>query len=138
MPRTPESQKVYNQRRWELIKKDPQLHAKDLLKARTYRVNNLFAVRQREKEKRFATKLRVLRYYSGNQLKCACCGEKEVSFLTIDHLQGKGNQHRKIYKIKDLYKWLQANGLPVGYQVFCMNCNFGKFICGKCPHKGVF
>ena len=44
--------------------------------------------------------------YSEGQPKCACCGEKELSFLTIDHINGKGNIHRKemeLNKIKSIY-----------------------------------
>ena len=41
------------------------------------------------------TRLRVLRHYSGGSMQCACCGETEVDFLGIDHIDGDGAQHRR-------------------------------------------
>lgn len=67
---------------------------------------------------------------------CACCGEKELAFLCIDHINGGGNQHRKTMKT-DIYRWLKRQGWPVGdFQVLCHNCNFGKATHGVCPHQG--
>lgn len=79
----------------------------------------------------------VLIYYGGDPPKCLCCGEKEKLFLTIDHIQGGGNKHRKeIRKAGGIAMWLVKNGFPEGFQVLCMNCNWGKYInSGKCPHK---
>lgn len=74
--------------------------------------------------------------------KCACCGESEPSFLTIDHIENDGSKHRKILgngKRLDgtyLYRWLKKNNYPIGFQVLCYNCNSGKWRNGGvCPHK---
>ena len=71
--------------------------------------------------------------------KCACCGESELDFLTIDHIYNDGNEHRKKFNIgpgKETYRWLRRNDYPDGFQVLCFNCNLGKRINkGICPHK---
>lgn len=73
--------------------------------------------------------------------KCACCGELERKFLTLDHINGGGNRHRiEIGGRKDsaglpTYLNLYKRGFPPGFQVLCMNCNFGKRMNnGECPH----
>ncbi len=75
-------------------------------------------------------KLFVLVHYSGDPPKCACCGESHFEFLTIDHINGGGNQHMKsLRKIgTNLYRWLVNNDFPEGYQVLCWNCNCSKGI----------
>jgi hypothetical protein len=73
---------------------------------------------------------------------CACCGETERSFLTIDHVWNDGADWRRGTLGSRLatgwhtYQWLFKNGFPGGFQVLCMNCNFGKRMNGgKCPHS---
>lgn len=74
--------------------------------------------------------------YSGNPPKCACCGETHIEFLSIDHINGGGHQHRKKLGIShNFYYWLKTHYYPQGYQVLCMNCNFAKGHFGICPHK---
>jgi len=86
--------------------------------------------------KRRAVKVEVMSHYGG---KCACCGETEMAFLTIDHVNGDGAAHRRELRAAGgtLYRWLQKNDYPQGdYQCLCMNCNFAK---SKnfwgCPHE---
>lgn len=69
---------------------------------------------------------------------CSCCGETEKLFMTIDHINGGGNTHRKSLGNaggKDFYTWLRKNGYPEGYQVLCYNCNISKGHYGICPHQ---
>lgn len=73
---------------------------------------------------------------------CACCGETEWKFLTLDHIDNDGSEFRQKMLGKRTasgmatYFWLQQNGYPSGYQVLCMNCNYGKQMNkGICPHK---
>ncbi len=67
--------------------------------------------------------------------KCSCCGEKELKFLSIDHINGNGEKHRKeIYR--NINTWLVKNNYPKGFQVLCFNCNWGRYKNnGVCPHK---
>jgi predicted Holliday junction resolvase-like endonuclease len=88
-------------------------------------------------QKRLQLKVKVLIHYSGNPPKCACCGETIIEFLTIDHIKGGGNKHKKSLNLSmgySFYYWLVKNGYPEGYQVLCMNCNWGKRNSGVCPH----
>ena len=79
-------------------------------------------------------KKEALDAYSNSNPKCSCCGESHIEFLTIDHMNGGGYEHRK--KIKtSIYQWLKKNNYPEGYRVLCMNCNFSIGMYGYCPHS---
>jgi len=83
-----------------------------------------------------ALKAKVLEHY-GN--KCACCGETEPVFLTIDHINSDGYKHRAKtgYRITGnaLWKEIVNKGYPNTYQILCWNCNSGRAINnGVCPH----
>ena len=88
-----------------------------------------------------ALKLRteVLSHYSNGEPKCACCGETIFEFLTIDHVLGNGNKHRKSlggHGSTWFYAWLRRNGYPEEYRVLCMNCNWAAGLYGgHCPHQ---
>jgi hypothetical protein len=90
-------------------------------------------------DKRQRTKDAVFAAYGGYV--CACCGETQKEFLSLDHINNDGNKHRKGITGKrhfagfHTYSWLAKNGFPSGYQVLCMNCNWGKRFTGICPHK---
>lgn len=93
-----------------------------------------------KKNKIYTQKIKneVLSHYSSNDIPiCACCGEKELLFLTLDHINGNGSQERK--KVGggwSLYLFLRKNNYPNGYQVLCWNCNSGRALNGGiCPHK---
>jgi hypothetical protein len=91
-----------------------------------------------EYNKKFRLKLReeVISHY-GN-CRCACCGETNFGFLTIDHIGGGGNKHKKRLGLVTVgfYAWLKRNDYPKGYRVLCYNCNCGiAFNRGICPHK---
>jgi hypothetical protein len=75
---------------------------------------------------------RVFNHY-GN--KCACCGESNILFLSIDHINGGGTKHRQEIGRTPIYRWLIKNNFPEGYQTLCMNCNCAKAWWGKCPHQ---
>ena len=80
-------------------------------------------------------RMAVLNHYG---LSCACCGEKTVQFLGIDHMNGGGNQHRKkIGGGSRFYQWLRQQGFPTGYQTLCHNCNMAKGFYGECPHASI-
>ena len=68
---------------------------------------------------------------------CACCGETNPKFLTIDHISNATREERKHQKTGWLfYRWVKKQGYPLGYQVLCYNCNLGRARNqGICPHK---
>jgi len=67
---------------------------------------------------------------------CACCGEKMLIFLTIDHigLRTKEEQDKDLGG-KDLSRYLQNKKFPPRRQVLCWNCNSAKSDTRYCPHK---
>lgn len=81
------------------------------------------------------TKELVMRHYSP-KLKCACkkCPYPQpgISFLSLDHINGKGDHTRSIRR--RLYQWIKSNSFPTGFQVLCYNCNLGKRNNKNCPH----
>ena len=77
----------------------------------------------------------MLNHYSKGALACKCCNEQHYEFLSIDHIHGGGNQHRKKLGSKYIYSWLIQSLFPKGYQVLCHNCNMAKAFYKICPHK---
>lgn len=91
------------------------------------------ANRERVAERWMIMRLMVMEAYGGAQ--CACCGESTYAFLTIDHIDEDGAKHRAAIG-QHVYRWLIENDFPPGFQVLCMNCNWGKHRNGGvCPHK---
>lgn len=91
------------------------------------------------KRLREAARAEVFDHYGRD---CRCCGESNQRFLTIDHVNNDGANHRRdLYGNRvgatiAIYRWLKRNGFPEGFQTLCMNCNFGKHMNGGiCPHK---
>jgi len=69
---------------------------------------------------------------------CSCCDETQDAFLSIDHIEGKGCQHRKRIGVPSgtpFYAWLRRNGYPKGFRVLCANCNMAFSKLGYCPHE---
>ena len=88
----------------------------------------------KEIERNNAVKDKVFAAYGGYI--CSCCGENELAFLSIDHINNDGCKHRKeVGSGSKFYWWLARNNFPSGFQVLCMNCQFGKKKYGVCPHK---
>jgi hypothetical protein len=76
-------------------------------------------------------KLEVCDAYGGR--KCVCCGETKYCCLTIDHINGGGELHRK--SVGHFYSWIKRNNFPPGFQVLCWNCNLAKRYNQVCPHQ---
>lgn len=106
-----------------------------------YRDKNRVLDKQRRKERR----KRIIDYYGG---KCVCCGESESFFLSIDHINNDGANHRAhITKQRGrgkgagsttMDKWIEKNSYPDILQLLCHNCNMGKHLNnGICPHKSI-
>ncbi len=77
-------------------------------------------------------KREVFSHYCGGEARCQECKQiDDLGLLTIDHINGGGNKHRREigkrncggYKI---YQWLKRNSYPEGFQVLCFNCQFKK------------
>lgn len=82
-------------------------------------------------------KRRVIDHYGG---KCACCGERSIEFLSLDHIDGGGSKHRKTLGAKfgsSMYVWAEQQGYPIMFRVLCMNCNWARGQYGYCPHEAM-
>ena len=107
-----------------------------------YVKKNRLELSKKTKERNLKVKEEVLGHYSKKLSNsdvpcCNCCGEHEfLIFLTIDHITNRKNAtHKKGLVSTKLYRYLQKNGYPSGYQVLCWNCNSAKSDSGICPHK---
>ena len=99
---------------------------------------------EKDRIRRYNLRTEVLCYYGGSPPRCGCCGEKEVLFLTLDHINNDGAKHRKELRTSTgkmaagtrTYRWAKENNFPAMFQVLCCNCNFAKWRNkGVCPHK---
>ena len=114
----------------ERYRKNPQRY---IAETKAYAQNNREKVKGWTTRRTFRRKLKVLHKYGGV---CACCGESEVLFLTVDHVNENGAEHRKSVSPDQLYRWLMKNPPSPDFQVLCMNCNWGRSKNnGICPHK---
>lgn len=82
--------------------------------------------------------MKIYEHYGNGLVQCSCCGEKEVRFLSVDHINQNGADHRREIGGGHLYNWLVKNNFPEGFQILCLNCNHGRFLnAGICPHKSM-
>jgi hypothetical protein len=89
--------------------------------------------------RREALRFKVFVHYSGGQPKCACCGERNIGFLTIDHINNDGAiQRRRPGEHKGgiwTYAAIIKKNFPKDLRVLCYNCNCGRGrLRGRCPH----
>lgn len=131
MTRTPEAQAAWNAQR--RASRDDDVRARERVAKREYN--------QRRKRE-------VIEHYGGV---CHCCGESDLTFLTLDHKDGDGAAHRRRVfghtrgyrgpRGQDssgtfTYQWAIRSGFPPIFIVSCFNCNFGRHVNGGvCPHK---
>lgn len=106
-------------------------------KKREWKKNNPEKQRQYDLKARQNLKRDAISAYSGGGYKCACCGESEMDFLCLDHINDNGSECRKKHGGGNtFFGWLRRNKYPdIGLQVLCYNCNNGKKIRGKCVHN---
>jgi hypothetical protein len=79
-------------------------------------------------------KEKVFSHYCRGPVRCSNCPEIRLGALTIDHVTGGGNDHRRSIKIDGgnaMYKWLKRNDYPEGFRVLCMNCNILAYLEAK-------
>ena len=95
----------------------------------------VFKEKRRIYVQRYFKKLRMaaLNRYSDGNPKCACCGERTLIFLGINHLNRSIKKHTG--HGRDLYVWLKHNNYPDGFNVLCHNCNMAMGFLGYCPHQ---
>jgi hypothetical protein len=103
-----------------------------------WQAKNRDAILSRRKQQRSDTRKQVIKAYGG---KCVCCGESMYEFLTIDHINGDGAEHRKNltgnsrHGSDDVYRDIIRMGFPDNFRVLCYNCNCTRGYLGYCPHE---
>jgi len=131
-------------KRTEYKKENPEWHRECSRRnmVKNYKNNPEYRkkVRLNAKEKAQKRRLLIITHYSNNTMQCNCCGDKHIEFLSIDHINGGGNKHRKElfgYTCSGdrFYSWLIRNNFPEGYQILCYNCNLSRGFYGYCPHQ---
>jgi hypothetical protein len=96
---------------------------------RKYYMRNKERIKVQAKNKRLEIKTEVITHYGNGECKCIRCGFTDIRALSIDHINGNGNQHRKenqYLRGNHVYEWLKKNQFPQGYQTLCMNCQLIK------------
>lgn len=83
-------------------------------------------IRQINRELTKRLKVEVLAHYGGGVLACVKCGKAQLPCLSLDHINGNGNRHRRELGASGVYRWAKKNHYPGGYQTLCMNCQFIK------------
>jgi hypothetical protein len=68
-------------------------------------------------------KIEIFNEYGGH---CNNCEIDNIEYLTIDHINNNGGEHRKIIGLQ-IYPWLKRNNYPKdNFQILCFNCNYLK------------
>lgn len=75
--------------------------------------------------------------------KCACCGETDPTFLTVDHINNDGwkekvGTERRARSGRALWTRIRKEGYPKSrYRILCFNCNCGRNRRAdkRCPHE---
>jgi hypothetical protein len=101
--------------------------------------NPIYRAKKQKEEREKIAKLKQA-VYENYGMVCACCGEDNPLFLTIDHVNNDGFATKTSggnrYSSTAVYRKIVKEGFPDTFQVLCMNCNFGKSRNkGICPHK---
>lgn len=137
-----ERKKYYESHKEEINKKRREYSKRPEVRKRISKQDKEWRVNHRDyvyeyNHKYFTDKVKqekelVLKNYG---MVCACCGESNPIFLSIDHINGGGEKHRKEIGRK-INRWLVKNNFPTGFQLLCYNCNCGRNLNGGiCPHK---
>lgn len=106
---------------------------------------NYYRLKLRENNRKYSKSVKhsVFDHYSHGTFACACCGESNLDFLTLDHVNGGGTKERiAIFGRPNsagtrFFKWLINSGFPSGYQILCANCNMSKGAHAACVHQGL-
>ena len=75
------------------------------------------------------------RFVAGYGSRCSCCGESRIEFLTMEHRNKDGAEHRAKREVQGAWRDAIAAGFPDIYTVLCYNCNQAETHGRMCPHK---
>jgi hypothetical protein len=121
----------------QAYKKTPEYKAKQAEYSAEKRKTEAWKKRTRFNARASRALLRseVIAAYGG---KCSCpgCDIVDPRFLTLDHKDNDGAEHRKQLKAGSaVYLWAKRNGYPNSLRLLCWNCNCARQTNGGvCPH----
>lgn len=129
----------WSKRHWQQVKDDPKRKSAksnyDSIRGRKMRSTGEGNQKLRASQVAWKKRLRA-KLFEIYGHECACCGEQEKIFLTLDHVHNNGKEERESMTCYDIYKKAIANPVSGEYQVLCWNCQMGKrYHNGVCPHK---
>lgn len=134
-----ERSRTYNNNKTATLAKQKTRHAtlegkqKTSKYSKEYYTKNKNEVLFRTRKYRLGLKRDMVDAYGGE---CTCCGEGQIEFLTVEHLNNDGKAHRSSLKTSTaVYRDLKKRGYPSDYTVLCFNCNIAKSLYGSCPHQ---
>lgn len=102
-----------------------------------WKLDNPEKVRAQKRAQHERMKKEVFAAYGG---KCKCCGETDLHFLTIDHIDKvipdshRQPDGRRLSGTAFLLK-IRKEGYPDTCQILCWNCNCAMGYYGFCPHQ---
>lgn len=117
------------------LRKNPEYLLRRKKQNATWYIKNREHALQRSKDYIQKIRLQALIVYGGNPPHCRCCGENELNFLTIEHINGGGRKHRLGKSSQTFCLEIIKENNADKYEVLCMNCNHAKGIHGICPHQ---
>lgn len=129
--------KKYHQKYYQKNKENIKRKRKLYTSTEKFKIHNLNYHRKYRTLKKYKLMVRkrldnqkrlVYEHYSKSKNPvCKKCGFKDIRALSIDHINGKGAEHRRqVGKGNNMHRWLIKNNFPKGYQILCMNCQFIK------------
>lgn len=110
------------------------LRAKQAEVLRRSYAENPEAYRRYARDQRARLRAEFLAEYGG---RCVCCKESEPAFLTLEHKNRDGAQHRaQRGDSTQILRDLRRRGWPKdAYEILCFNCNRARWVLGRCPHE---
>lgn len=132
--KNPEKCKEYHKRSYQNNKEEWKKRSRKWARehpdrVRKLKLKNYYKNRKRllfrAKERALKLKSDILIHYGNGRLACVLCGFDRLGALSIDHVHGGGNAHRKsLGPGASIYAWLKRNNYPDGFRTLCMNCQF--------------
>jgi hypothetical protein len=98
-----------------------------------YAVNRVRIIEQK-RQVAMRLKREVFAHYGTS---CYCCGESNLAFLNLDHINNDGGEFRRERGGgASTYRWAKQMDFPEGLQTACFNCNMARANNnGICPHE---
>ena len=132
---TEEGMKRQQERRRQLVAAGICTYCKRVLATRKQVCDACFAQRSERGRGRLQELRQLVLDRYGRE--CACCGEKEEGFLTIDHKNNDGWKERVhgAHSGEMMGRSLVFGPKREDIQILCYNCNCAKARLGYCPHR---